>query len=67
MTEKPKIIFTGGSGLLGSEFRKIRADFDYPSWGDFNITNLDQMRQYVRSNGCDVLVHAAAVRALVRA
>jgi dTDP-4-dehydrorhamnose reductase len=60
MAEKSKIIFTGGSGLLGSEFRKIRPDFDYPWWEDFNVTKLDQMRQYVRSNGCDVLVHAAA-------
>jgi len=60
MAEKSKIIFTGGSGLLGSEFRKIRPDIDYPWWEDFNVTKLDQMRQYVRSNGCDVLVHAAA-------
>ena len=60
MAEKPKIIFTGGSGLLGSEFRKIRPDIDYPWREDFNVTKLDQMRQYVRSNGCDVLVHAAA-------
>jgi len=60
MSSKSKIIFTGGSGLLGSEFRKIRPDIDYPWWEDFNVTNLDQMRQYVRSNGCDVLVHAAA-------
>jgi len=60
MAEKSKIIFTGGSGLLGSELRKIRPDIDYPWWEDFNVTKLDQMRQYVRSNGCDVLVHAAA-------
>ena len=60
MSSKSKIIFTGGSGLLGSEFRKIRPDIDYPWWEDFNVTKLDQMRQYVRSNGCDVLVHAAA-------
>lgn len=65
MADKSKVIFTGGSGLLGSEFRKIRPDIDYPWWGDFNVTKLDQMREYVRSKGCELLVHAAAFRALV--
>jgi len=60
MADKSRIIFTGGSGLLGSEFRKIRPDIDYPWWEDFNVTNLDQMREYVRANGCELLIHAAA-------
>jgi len=60
MIDKSHIIFTGGSGLLGSEFKKILPDIDYPSSGDFNVTNYEQMRQYVRSNGCNLIIHAAA-------
>lgn len=60
MADKRKIIFTGGSGLLGSEFRRIRPDIDYPWWEDFNVTDYDQMKEYVQSNGCELLIHAAA-------
>lgn len=60
MSNKSRIIFTGGSGLLGSEFRKIRPDIDYPSSKEFNVTNYEQMKKYVESNGCDLIIHAAA-------
>lgn len=60
MTDKLRIIFTGGSGLLGSEFRKIRPDIDCPSSKDFDVTNYEQMKKYVESHGCDTIVHAAA-------
>ena len=60
MPDKSRIIFTGGSGLLGSEFVKIRPDIDYPSSKEFNVTNYEQMKKYVESHGCDLLIHAAA-------
>jgi dTDP-4-dehydrorhamnose reductase len=60
VSSSSKIIFTGGSGLLGSEFRKIRPDIDYPSSKEFNVTNYEQMKKYVESNGCDLIIHAAA-------
>jgi len=60
VSSSSKIIFTGGSGLLGSEFRKIRPDIDYLSSGEFNVTNYDQMKKYVESHSCDLLIHAAA-------
>ena len=60
MADKRKIIFTGGSGLLGSEFRKIRPDIDYPRSEDFNVTNYNRMKEYVQSNGGELIVHAAA-------
>ncbi|MCX5636496.1 MAG: sugar nucleotide-binding protein [Planctomycetota bacterium] len=60
MSNKSRIIFTGGSGLLGSEFRKIRPDIDYPSSKEFNVTDYEQMKKYVESNGCDLIIHAAA-------
>jgi len=60
MISNSQIIYTGGSGLLGSEFRKIRPDINYPSSRDFNVTNYAQMKEYVQSNGCELIVHAAA-------
>ncbi len=60
MAYERRIIFTGGSGLLGSEFRKIRGDIDYPWREDFNITDYNQMKEYVQSKGCDLIIHAAA-------
>jgi len=60
MADRTRIIFTGGSGLLGSEFRKIRPGIKYPSSKEFNITNYAQMREYVEKYGCDLIIHAAA-------
>jgi len=60
MSNKLRYIFTGGSGLLGSEFRKIRPDINYPSSKEFNVTNYEQMKKYVESNSCDLIIHAAA-------
>lgn len=54
------VIFTGGSGLLGSEFRKLRPDLLYPSITEFDVTNYSQMEQYAVLHGCDQLFHAAA-------
>lgn len=54
------IIFTGGSGLLGSAFRKLRPDFLYPGVTEFDITNYPQMEQYATVHGCAQLFHAAA-------
>jgi len=60
MSDNLRIVFTGGGGLLGSEFRNIRPDIDYPSSKEFNVTNFDQMREYVRADGCDLIIHAGA-------
>ena len=60
MIDKSKIIFTGGSGLLGSEFRKIFPKINYPSSKDFNVTDYHQMEKYLKSNRCELIIHAAA-------
>ena len=60
MINESKIVFTGGSGLLGSEFKKILPNIKYPSSEDFNVTNHKQMEEYVESNGCELIIHAAA-------
>ncbi|MCK5175606.1 MAG: sugar nucleotide-binding protein [Planctomycetes bacterium] len=60
MINRANIIFTGGSGLLGSGFRKLEPDIDYPSSKGFNVTDYGQMREYVGEKDCDLIVHAAA-------
>jgi len=60
MMSRSKIILTGGSGLLGSEFKKIMPDIKYPSSKEFNVTNYSQMKEYVKVNGCELIIHAAA-------
>ncbi len=60
MIKESDIIFTGGSGLLGSEFRKILPEINYPSSKEFNVTNYGQMEEYVKSHSCSLIVHAAA-------
>lgn len=55
------VIFTGGSGLLGTEFKKLHPNFLYPSSNEFNVTNYIQMEDYVKKHGCDILIHSAAI------
>jgi dTDP-4-dehydrorhamnose reductase len=54
------VIFTGGSGLLGSEFKKIAPDFLYPPTAEFDVTNFGQMDKFTAIHGCDLIIHAAA-------
>ena len=58
--KKPVVIFTGGGGLLGTEFRKIAPEFLYPSREEFDVTDYAQMEQYAQAHGCDQVIHAAA-------
>lgn len=59
MSDK-KIIFTGGNGLLGSEFKKIRPDITYTDYEDFNVLDYEQMKAYVKGKGFELIIHAAA-------
>jgi len=54
------VIFTGGGGLLGSEFRKIAPQFLYPTAKEFDVTNYPQLEHYAEACGCDQVIHAAA-------
>jgi len=60
LIDRSRILFTGGSGLLGSEFRKILPDIQYPSHKEFDVTNYGQMQQYLKAHPCDLIIHAAA-------
>jgi len=60
MANQQKIIFTGGSGLLGTAFKEVMPDIDYPNSADFNVADYKQMVEYVKQQGLDLLIHAAA-------
>jgi len=55
-----KTIFTGESGLLGSTFKKIVPDINYPSLEEFDITKYDQMKEYAQAHDFEQVIHAAA-------
>lgn len=58
--EEARILFTGGSGLLGTAFRKLVPGAQYPASGDFDVTDTAQMQRYAESHPFDLLIHAAA-------
>jgi len=60
MIDQEKIIFTGGSGLLGSEFKKNLPKINYPSSKDFNILNYEQMEEFIKKGNYNLIIHAAA-------
>jgi dTDP-4-dehydrorhamnose reductase len=60
MIEPHQILFTGGSGLLGSEVRKLVPDARFPTSTEFDVSDYHQMAGYVRGLDLSLVVHAAA-------
>lgn len=60
MFEREKTIFTGGSGLLGGEFRQIMPAMLYPATQEFDVTDYVQMESYIDGKEITLIVHAAA-------
>jgi dTDP-4-dehydrorhamnose reductase len=58
--EQNKILFTGGSGLLGSEFKNILPDVNYPSSSEFNVADYKMMEEWIRGKDISMIIHAAA-------
>jgi dTDP-4-dehydrorhamnose reductase len=61
MLEPERIIITGGSGLLGTEVRKLLPEAQYPGSSEFNLADYAQMDRYVRASHYCLILHAAAV------
>lgn len=55
-----KILMTGGSGLLGSEIRKIDAALITPLQEEMDITDLQQVRTMLQRERPDCVLHLAA-------
>ncbi len=60
MVKEEKILFTGGSGLLGTEMQKLLPGANYPASKDFNITDFEQMEAFLQNRSIELIVHAAA-------
>lgn len=64
-----EILLTGGRGALGTEFRNVTENrynpniLLAPTSTEFDITNLEECRTYLKQHGplTDVIIHAAAV------
>lgn len=58
-----KVLVTGGSGLLGSNIKKAKGGWYYPSHKNFDITKERQMQDYLNDhkfNEDDLILHCAA-------
>lgn len=51
---------TGGSGLLGTEIRKLDSNIIAPSHGEFDLTNEILIGQVIKKHNPDVVLHLAA-------
>lgn len=59
-TPDEAILVTGGSGLLGGALRQLMPAARFPSSGEFNVLDREQMRNYVAADPPATLLHAAA-------
>src|SRR3990167_3544793 len=55
-----KILLTGGSGLLGTELRKHNKKILAPTSEELDITDYNDIDDYLATHKVDVLIHAAA-------
>ena len=60
MSERQNILFTGGSGLLGGELKKIFPDSLFPLKDEFNISNYKQMDEFLNNKDIKIIFHGAA-------
>ena len=60
MKTNNKTLFTGGSGLLGSEMKKIATDFLYPTRIELDITDPGSIEKFLKKNNVSKIIHAAA-------
>lgn len=60
MTVDNKILFTGGSGLLGGEVKQLLPQALFPNSAEFNVIDYQQMVDYLQDKPVELFVHAAA-------
>jgi len=56
-----KILITGAYGNLGSEVSKMYPDAFRPTRKELDITNKEQVFEYIKKNKPDVIIHLAAL------
>ncbi len=55
------ILITGGSGVLGTELKKIFSDTITPSHQELDITNKKTVMDYIKNHDIDLIIHTAAL------
>jgi dTDP-4-dehydrorhamnose reductase len=60
MIERNTILFTGGNGLLGSEFKKQLPNAIYVDLPEFDVTNYNLMDEFIKNSNFKLIIHAAA-------
>jgi dTDP-4-dehydrorhamnose reductase len=58
--KESKILFTGGSGLLGGEMKKLIPKALFPTSKVLDVTNYRQMEKYFAKHKPQIVIHAAA-------
>jgi dTDP-4-dehydrorhamnose reductase len=56
-----QILLTGGSGLLGTELRRLEPHLLAPTREQLDITDAASVKKYVASHSPDLILHAAAM------
>ena len=56
-----RVLFTGGSGLLGRTLRTLAPEMTCPSSSEFDVTNPPGMAAFLEGSGHRMIVHAAAL------
>ena len=56
-----KTLITGGSGILGTELKKLFPNSLFPSHSDLDITNSEMVFDYFSKNEFDSIIHTAAM------
>jgi len=63
MIKKPeKIFLIGADGQLGTDLKKVLANYEllYPSIGELDITQFDEVKEYIKPNLPDLIINTAA-------
>lgn len=55
------VLISGGSGALGTELKKIFPDSLTPSHKELDITDKNQVNNYIRNHVLDLIIHTAAL------
>lgn len=55
------ILITGGSGSLGSELKLIFQNSISPTHDELDITNFEQIKDFLKNNNIETIIHTAAV------
>ena len=59
-----KTLITGGSGILGTELKKLFPNSLFPSHSDLDITNNEMVFDYFSKNEFDSIIHTAAMTSI---